>query len=65
MATRRPRPEPQPVFVLTLRGEGPDVIHRLRRGLKFLWRACHLRAVDVREVHDRASPDDPARTGPP
>jgi hypothetical protein len=51
----RPRPEPRPVYVLTLRAEEPatDVIHRLRRGLKFLLRACRLRAVDVREIPDR------------
>jgi hypothetical protein len=64
--TRRARPE-QPVFVLTLRAEEPatDVVHRLRRGLKFLWRACHLRAVDVREIPDRpeSQRDDPHQCG--
>jgi hypothetical protein len=58
MATRRPRPEPQPVFVLTLRAEEPatDAIHRLPRGLKFLLRVCRLRAISAVELHP-----DPAK----
>ena len=53
MATRRTRPEPRPVYVLTLLAEGPatDVIHRLRRGLKFLLRVCRLRAISAVEIH--------------
>jgi hypothetical protein len=58
MATRRTRPEPRPVYVLTLLAEGPatDVIHRLRRGLKFLLRVCRLRAISAVELHP-----DPAK----
>jgi hypothetical protein len=57
--TRRPRSEQQPTFVLTLRVEPhvADATRALRRGLKYLLRACRLRAVDVREVPDRDSPD--------
>jgi hypothetical protein len=50
----RERPE-QPVFVLTLRAEGPatDAVHRLRRMLKYALRVCRLRCVSAREVLDR------------
>jgi hypothetical protein len=53
------------IFQITLRVEEPatDAIHRLRRGLKFLLRACRLRAVDVREVLD--PPDGPTETRQP
>jgi hypothetical protein len=56
MTDRQHPPDHRPVFVLTLRGEGPDVIHRLRRGLKYLLRACGLRAISVVELHP-----DPAK----
>jgi hypothetical protein len=48
---RRPYPQPQPVYVLTLRAEEPaaDAIHRLRRVLKFALRVCRLRCIDVEE----------------
>jgi hypothetical protein len=58
--TARERPEQRSTFVLTLRGEGPDVIHRLRRALKYLGRVCHLRAISVELHPDR--PDDPTTT---
>ena len=34
----------------------------LRAVLKFAWRRFNLRAIDAREIPDRASPDPPART---
>jgi hypothetical protein len=50
-AARR-RPEPRPVFQLTLRAEPhvADTIKALRRGLKFLLRACGLRAISAIEL---------------
>jgi hypothetical protein len=60
--TARERPEQRATFVLTLRVEPhvADATRALRRGLKFLLRACGLRAVDVHEILDRP-PDDPRR----
>jgi hypothetical protein len=56
--THRPRPEPRPVFVLTLRVEPyvADATRALRRGLKYLLRACGLRAISAVELHP-----DPAK----
>jgi hypothetical protein len=36
----------------------------LRRGLKFLLRVCHLRAISIVELHPDP-PDDSAGTGRP
>ena len=66
MTERQHPPEPRPIFQLTLRAEEPatDAIHPLRRGLKFLLRVCHLRAISIVELHPDP-PDDSAGTGRP
>jgi hypothetical protein len=64
--TARERPEQRSTFVLTLRAEPhvADTIKALRRGLKYLLRACGLRAIGAVELHPDP-PDDPTRTGRP
>jgi hypothetical protein len=49
---------PRPTFRIALRAEPhvADTIKALRRGLKFLLRACGLRAISVVELHP-----DPAK----
>jgi hypothetical protein len=54
--TARPRPEPRPVYVLTLRAEphvadttGALGIHALRHLLKILLRRYRFRCLDLRE----------------
>jgi hypothetical protein len=56
--TRRPRPESRPTFRIELRVEPhvADATRALRRGLKFLLRACGLRAISAVELHP-----DPAK----
>jgi hypothetical protein len=48
--TRRARSS-QPTYVLILRVESPatDVVHRLRRALKFMLRVCRLRCISIEE----------------
>jgi hypothetical protein len=42
-------------FLLRLRPKkNISAIHSLRRGLKFLWRSCGLRAVSVEEIPERS-----------
>jgi hypothetical protein len=49
-------------FVLKIQGRsGAAGIHALRVLLKILLRQHGFRCLDAREVHDRASPDDPRR----
>jgi hypothetical protein len=54
-----------PTFVVTFRATpGADDatgIRALRAVLKFAWRRFNLRAIDAREILDRASPDGPAK----
>jgi hypothetical protein len=63
--TGRERPEPRPVYVLTLLAARNDAttIRGLRAILKLAWRRYRFRCLDLREVHDRASPDEPRRPG--
>jgi hypothetical protein len=49
-------------FDVTLRTHSEGAYRRLRRTLKTALRRGQLRAVDVREIFDRASPDEPVRT---
>jgi hypothetical protein len=58
--TARERPEQRSTFVLKIEGRpGGAGIRSLRWLLKILLRRYGFRAIDAREVHDRASPDDP------
>jgi hypothetical protein len=54
--------EQSTAFVVTFRptGSNTDPIRALRAVLKFALRRFGLRAVDAREILDRASPDCPA-----
>jgi hypothetical protein len=53
--TERPRPEERATFWVVFRVEPhvTDATRALRRALKFCLRACGLRCIDLREVHDR------------
>jgi hypothetical protein len=54
----------RPTFVIRLRPErGVDAVHALRRLLKFALRSCQMRALDVREEHDKAAPTVTTSTG--
>jgi hypothetical protein len=61
--TAEPKPSMK-TFRVTLRaGRGTDdatAIRGLRSILKIAWRRFQLRAIDVREIRDRASPDEAA-----
>ena len=49
----------RPIFLLRLRAKkGVHATHALRRGLKFLWRSCGLRAMSVEEI-----PEEGVRAG--
>jgi hypothetical protein len=50
--TRSETPPQAQDIVLTLRpaGAGVDPVHALRRGLKYLLRACQLRCINIERV---------------
>ena len=48
--------EPRPVFLVRLRAtSGTDGIRALRRGLKYLFRQCNLRALSAEQEEVSAS----------
>jgi hypothetical protein len=49
-------------FMLTLRTQETGAHRRLRRALKTLLRRDQLEAIDVREICDQTSPDEPVQT---